>query len=92
MTVATMDGDAGLWLRRGVGRAALVIVVTSSFRHTGHTSVSWKYWTRSTFAGVIRSSSRPNCQPRCSIGAPQSGQLRPPAGTGMSTLRTGSAS
>ena len=89
MTVATIDGDAGLCSSSGAGVCAPKMVVSSSSRHIGHTSFSCIYLTRSTFAGITRISSRTKLYPRCSIGAPQSVQKHSSSWTGHSTSRTG---
>ena len=90
MTIATISGDAGLCASREVGVFAALIVVSSSSRQTGQTRVSWRYLTRSTFAGVILSSSRTVLYPRCSIGASQSRQKRSDSGTSHLISRMGS--
>ena len=51
---------------------------------------SWTYWIRSTFAGMIRSSSRTTFFPMTSIGVLQYGQFLSSSGTVHGTSITGS--
>ena len=55
---------------RGYNRQAR-ITEAPSFLHSGQPRTSWTYWIRSTFAGVIRSSSRTTFFPMTSIGVLQ---------------------
>ena len=89
MTKAAIDGEAGLCANKAVGTGALTIVPVSSSRQTGHARTSSMYWIRSTFAGVIRSSSRTNCHAMVSITVSQSGQSLWFSGIGQRTSLTG---